>query len=308
MRRWARPTRPLAPIGATITILAIWWLVAHNGGAGWVQFLGDLVFGVLVIGLVGPFVVLQRARLTLVASPPDGTAGVPLVLRVQASTRLRVRMSEPQELEVFLGPTARRRPETDTISIVPVRRGVYETLTVDIASAAPFALQWWRRRVDLRLPVALHIAPRCGRPVPIRDSPSDDAGKRLNRLRVDTGQFRGVVRYSPGDNRRLVHWPATAHVGQLMVRELERPSSGAVSVTVVLPVDPDESERVAEHALGTVVHLLELGAPVLLDTVERRGPVSGLVADRRSAGRRLAGAIASPGDVPSAPPGVAVSR
>ena len=271
------------------------------------QLLGDLVFGVLVIGLVGPFVVLQRARIALVGSPPDGTAGVPLILRVEASTRLRVRMSEPQELERFLGPTARRRQGTDTISIVPVRRGVYETLELDIASAAPFALQWWRRRVDLQLPVALHIAPRCGRPVSIRDSASDDAGRRLNRLRVDTGHFRGVVRYSPGDSRRLVHWPATAHVGQLMVRELERPSSDAVSVTVVLPVDPEEAERVAEHALGTVVSLLELGAPVLLDTVEQRGPVSGLVADRRSAGRRLACAIASPVAVPSAPPGVAVT-
>jgi len=189
MSRWARPTRPLSPFAASITILAIWWIAAHNGGAGWVQVLGDLVFGVLLIGLFGPFVVLQRARISLVRSPTDGTAGLPLELRLQASTRLRVRMSEPQQVEVLLGPTARRHRGIDTISIVPSRHGVYETLTLDIASAAPFALQWWTRRVHLRLPVPLYIAPRCGRPLPTRDRPGDDVGERPSRLRVDTGHF-----------------------------------------------------------------------------------------------------------------------
>ncbi len=307
MTRWARPTRPLAPIGASIGILAIWWLVAHNGGAGWVQLLGDLVFGVLLIGIVGPFFVLQRARITLVRAPADGTAGVPLELHIQASTRLRVRMAEPQEIEVLVGPRGRRAGASDTITVVPTQRGVHETLTLDIASAAPFALQWWRRRVVLRLPVALHVAPRRGRPVPVRDSPSDDLGERRHRRRVESGSFRGVAPYRPGDNRRLVHWPATAHVGQLMVRELERPTSSAVSVHVALPADPEEAERVAERALGTVAHFLDLGAPVLLGTLEEHGPVAAVVADRRAAGRRLASAVAGSGARHSVAPGVTVT-
>ncbi|HWF16759.1 MAG TPA: DUF58 domain-containing protein [Acidimicrobiales bacterium] len=311
MTRWARPTRPLAPIGASIGILAIWWLVAHNGGAGWVQLLGDLVFGALLIGLVGPFFVLLRARVTLLVSPSDGTAGLPLELHIRVSTRVRVRMTEPQEIEVLVGPRERRAGTSDTITVVPTRRGVYETLTLDIASAAPFALQWWRRPVELRLPVALHIAPRRGRPVSVRDAPSDDLGERRHRRRVESGSFRGVAPYRAGDNRRLVHWPATAHVGQLMVRELERPTSSAVSVHVALPADPEEAERVAERALGTVAHFLELGAHVVLDTMEERGPVSAVVADRRSAGRRLASAVARSGSGSgpgrSAAPGIAVT-
>jgi uncharacterized protein (DUF58 family) len=96
-----------------------------------------------------------------------------------------------------------------------------------------------------------------------------------------------------------VHWSATAHAGKLMVRELEHPSAGPVTITVDLPGDPDEAERVAEGALGTVVHLLEGGAPVLLGTLEPSGRVLAPVADRRGAGRRLARAVARAGGAAS---------
>ena len=56
-------------------------------------------------------------------------------------------------------------------------------------------------------------------------------------------------------------------------------------------MDPEAAERVAEGALGTVVGLLEGGAPVLSGTREPAGQVVAPVADRRSAGRRLARAV-----------------
>jgi hypothetical protein len=79
-----------------------------------------------------------------------------------------------------------------------------------------------------------------------------------------------------------------------MVRELEGPSSEPITVHVTLPRNPDEAERVAEQALGTVVRLLESGATVLLATAESSGPVVAPVADRRGAGRRLARAVPPP--------------
>ena len=78
-----------------------------------------------------------------------------------------------------------------------------------------------------------------------------------------------------------------------MVRELERPSAEPVTLTVVLPQDPQEAELVAERALGTITRLLERGSTVLLATLEASGPVTAGVADRRGAGRRLARAVAS---------------
>ncbi len=86
----------------------------------------------------------------------------------------------------------------------------------------------------------------------------------------------------------------------MMVRELELPSAEPVVVTVDLPQDPDEAERVAECALGTVVDLLQGGSTVLLGTFEPSGRVLALVADRRGAGRRLARAVVRAPGAPAA--------
>jgi uncharacterized protein (DUF58 family) len=296
-----RPTRPVAPMAAAVMILLLWWLVAHNGGSGWVQVLGDIVFGVLVIGILGPAVVVARAKVWVTSSPADGIAGLPVELRVTASTRLRVRGGDPPVEEVFIGQGRRRRGGAgDRVVFRPERRGVFDMVTFDIASAAPFGLQWWTRRVRLALPSTLHVAPRTGRPDSVSVRPNDESGEGIYLAHPDLGQSRGTRPYRWGDNRRLVHWRATAHAGELMVRELEHPAAEPITLTVVLPQDPEEAERVAERALGTVVLALESGAPVLLATTEPAGAVVGSVAGRREAGRRLARATTHSGaPVPS---------
>ena len=58
MTRWVRPARPRSPMVVAVAVIGTWWLVAHNSGAGWVQAIGDAVFGTLLVGIVGPSVVL----------------------------------------------------------------------------------------------------------------------------------------------------------------------------------------------------------------------------------------------------------
>jgi len=276
---------------AGAAIIGLWWLVAHNAGSGWVQVLGDLVFGALLIGIVGPFVVATRARITVRSAPGDGGAGFPVEVHVESRNRVRARPVDPPGPEAFVGPAGRRGAVDSVITLVPVRRGVHDAVTLDIASAAPFGLQWWTKRVQLPLPAALHVSPRCGRAQPVLRHPDEGTGDLLDRPRSDVGLPRGARPYVPGDARRLVHWRSTAHAGHLMVRELEQPAAEPVTITVELPEDPEAAERVAEGALGSVVDLLDGGAPVLLGTTEPSGPVLGAVADRRSAGRRLARAV-----------------
>jgi len=298
--RWARPARPWAPMVVGVLIVGLWWLVAHNAGSGWVQVLGDLVFGALLIGIAGPFVVATRALVTMRSAPGDGIAGRPVEVRVESRSRVRVRPVDPPGPEAFVGPTGRRGAVDGAITLVPLRRGVHHAVTLEIASAAPFGLQWWTKRLQLPLPAALHVSPRCGsaQPVPLR--PDEGTGDVLDRPRSDVGLPRGVRPYVPGDARRLVHWRSTAHAGHVMVRELEQPAGEPVTITVELPEDREAAERVAEGALASVVGLLEGGVPVLLGTREPSGPVLAAVADRRGAGRRLARAVHGPGGATSA--------
>ncbi len=296
-----RPARPLAPIGIAVAILAGWWLVAHNSGAGWVQALGDVAFGTLVIGVVGPAVVLARGRVRVLSAPTDATAGLPVEVALSASARLRIRPVEPPGMESFVGPVRTQRSAPDAVTLVAPRRGTHDVLVVDVATAAPFALQWWTRRMALPLPAPLTVAPRRGQPVAVEPATNDRTGDTRARVAAERGEPRGARLYRPGDDRRHVHWQAFAHTGELMVREQEAPAGEPVTLQVALPVDPDEAERVAERALGTVLYLLDRGAPVVLGTVEASGPVRGPVEDRRSAGRRLARAVATPGDPRTGP-------
>jgi uncharacterized protein (DUF58 family) len=279
---------------AGVLIIGLWWLVAHNAGSGWVQVLGDLVFGALLIGIVGPFVVVTRARITLCRAPADGIAGSPVTLAVASRGRVRVQPVAPPGHAVFVGPRGRRGQADEVVTLAPERRGVHDAVELDIASAAPFALQWWTRRVRLPLPAALHVSPRCGPAQRLPVTPDERTGDALHRPRSDEGLPRGARPYVPGDSRRLVHWRTTAHAGRMMVRELEQPAAEPVTITVDLPRDPEAAERVAEGALSSVVGLLEGGATVVLGTTEASGPVLGPVTDRRGAGRRLARAVPGP--------------
>ena len=72
-----RPVRPLVPLSSAVLVVLGWGVVAHNSGAGWVQALGDVVAGTLLLGLLGPALVLARTRLRVTAVPNDGAAGQP---------------------------------------------------------------------------------------------------------------------------------------------------------------------------------------------------------------------------------------
>jgi len=306
-RRPPRPQRPLVPVTAAAVSLASWGTVAHNSGSGWVQALGAVVGGVLVVGLAGPAVAVVRARVWCEGAPTDGTVGKAVDVAVAASSRVRITPLDPPGEPVFAGPTARRdrrsdgaaRPGLATMVLRPVRRGVIGHVLVEVASAAPFGLLWWTRRVALRLPTEVHVGPRLGAPDPSSAVAGATRGDGTRHVPGDASEVRGVRPYRPGDSRRQVHWPATAHTGALMVRETEAPAARPAQVVAFLPADPDAAERAAARALGTVVSLQRAGVPVVLTTLEPAGVRVAPVTDRRAASRRLARAV--PGQ-PAPPP------
>jgi uncharacterized protein (DUF58 family) len=311
LRGVVRPVRPVVPLLSCATVVLAWQLVAHNSGAGWVQAVGDMLAGVLVVGLVAPAVACARARVGVVEGPTDSTAGLPVPLVVQSASRVRVRPLDPPGAESFVGPgrpvpvagdaagalgvgvvpAPRRRGEGE-VALHPRRRGVHDDVLLEVASAAPFGILWWRRDVRVPLPRTLHVGPRLGEPMPLPHGAHVSATGATRSVPVPAGEPRAVRPYRAGDPRRFVHWPGTAHAGELMVREMERAGAEPVTVEVRLPPEEDAAEQMAERAMATVVTLVDRGAPVLLATTELDGAHLGPVGDRRSAGRRLARAVA----------------
>lgn len=288
-----RPGRPVTPFITAALVLLVWWVVARNSGSGWVQALGDCVFGLLLIGLFGPAITVARTKVEIKQVPADSAAGLPTLLSITANRRTRVLPRIPTGSESFIGPGPHGSDEE--VIALPQMRGIYTSLVVELSTAAPFGLQWWSRRIDFPLEISLHVAPRLGTPVRLPRWIDDCSGVSGAPAPSDGGDARGVREYRPGDRRRRVHWGATSHAGRLMIRETEEPSVDPITLRVALPGDADAAERLAEAALGTIVSLLDKGMRVVLVTDETVGEVTGPVEDRRAAGRRLARAITSPG-------------
>ena len=273
------------PVIASAAALGIWGIVAHDAGAGWVQSIGALVAGALVVGALAPAAVVARVRCRCVAAPYDASAGIPVTLEIWTSAPVELHPIDPP------GPaTTTRRRGSSTLDVRPEHRGVVDRCTLTLASAAPFGILWWTRTVVLTLPHPLAVAPRVGvselRPRDGR-SPADTPLGAPGR----GDDPRGIRPYERGDRRTLVHWPATAHTGSLMVRESERPGPLTAVVDGRLPTDPSEAEHQAEHVMAEVHALLRSGARVELETTEPEGHVVAPVTTLHAAGRRLALAL-----------------
>ncbi|MHB1503931.1 MAG: DUF58 domain-containing protein [Acidimicrobiales bacterium] len=296
-----RPRHPAGPIGLSVIVLALWEIVAHNSGSGWVQLLGALLAGALLVGLVGPGIALLKLRVACTWCPPDATAGEPVDLSMALSGRCRVVPLDPPgrpcSADAELGAVGTSPPPRETgctLRLLPEHRGVYDSIACEVESAFPFGLLWWRCKIRLSLPSRLHVAPRIGTARSVAPAGAGSVGLDIASRTAPTGDHRAVRAYRPGDHRRMVHWPATAHAGSLMVRETDDPGSPPVALRVTLPEDPGAAEAIAGQALATVVDLLRQRRQVILATVEAGGPRIAAVPDELVARRRLAAAVAGP--------------
>jgi hypothetical protein len=291
LRRRTHAVGWIGPVSGSLLTVVAWSAVAHSSGSGWVQAVGALLAAVLTTGLVAPLFPAFRARATCSASPSDGTAGRPSTLTLVTNGPLRVRPLDPPGPTAMAGGRARGQREV-TVEVVPQHRGVFDSVAVEVASSAPFGMVWWAREVVVQLERPIHVAPRTGEPGPTEHGADDRSGEAERRIAGPTGESRGVRPYQVGDLRRVIHWPATAHAGSLMISEAEQPADQPVVVEVVLPTDPEAAERTAEHVMADVAHHLARGVPVLLITLEPTGKTVGTILDRVELGRRLARAVA----------------
>ena len=295
--RWPRPVGVSRQALVLLGLGAAFYGIARSTGSGWVVVLMCGVAGSLVVALVAPALALVRAGVS-VDAPRDATVGRPLAVGLsvpRGGGGLKVRLVDPPGEWTAVDP-----PAAGEVLVTPARRGALDEVEVEIRSAAPLGLVWWRRRIAVGLPASLEVGPS-----PIQMSVTEVARAggtgpdAAFRGRPGHELVRSVREYTAGDPLRLVHWPATARAGALVVKELEDPELPRLAIVVDLRGAGEAAEEAASRAAGLAGAALRDGVPVTMLTLERGGPVAGPVTTAVEAGRRLARAV--PGEPPQGP-------
>lgn len=275
---------PHAGVVAALALLA--FILSRTAGAGWLVVLAAALVAVLTLAALWSVVGAVGLRVTL-AAPTDATAGETMAFRVS----VRSLVPQLRTLQLRCLDQSTHLVPGNTSGVIRVRADRRELVTevpLEIRGGLPLGLFRLARKVVIRLPVALAVAP-----VPAVASLLDALGED------DSANVRTVRSYVRGDAPRLVHWRSSARRGELMVREFESAEllRGAVlSLRVDLRGEPVAAEEAASQAAGLAITALDAGMRVELLTAEASGARAGAARSRRDVGRRLAAAV--PGEPP----------
>ena len=295
-----RPAALTRPALALISVGFGLFGIARTTGSGWLIVIIAGVAAVVALAAVLPAVGLSRVTVA-VEAPRDATVGRPVELTVELGGRPRPLKLRPLGLD---GPwTGAVLPCRGRLAASPATRGVVREVTVELRSAAPLGLMWWKRRVAVPLVRPMEVGPRPLDGQLPRPTWGSAAATRVVGVAPAAGDAVKATReYVAGDAIELVHWPASARAGELMVKDLESPGAPMVVIAVDLQGGPpDAVEAAASRAAGLAVAALRAGIPVVLLTAEAAGPTSGRVTSPVEVGRRLARAGA--GRLPPPPAG-----
>lgn len=240
---------PLTVRGTGALVLAVaCFVVANEFGITELMYFGILLVAVLLASVASLYLTRRSDVVTRSLSPDVATVGRESVVSVRVGVRTAVPTPPgtwddalPKGLRgaaagVFpaLGSGLRGGERVVDLSyaVTGVRRGIHSIGPLSIRSTDPFGLARRRTLFGERTPVT--VAPA------LMDLPplTDFAGETGGTLHTTTNQLgQGadnlVARpYIPGDSMRRIHWRATAHRDELMVRQEEQESTPEASVVI----------------------------------------------------------------------------
>ncbi|WP_067250333.1 DUF58 domain-containing protein [Microbacterium resistens] len=307
-RRRAPRHRPLTGRGAAALVLGLVCVVAANVlGTPVLLYLGVLLFALVALAALAVALprrsgavtrtiatdllpvgesssVLVRFGLRSVTGPPVGfwQDALPPSVRGDASGPF------PPERANRTERTADGVPLTLTYEIQGVRRGLWSLGPFTLTTTDPFGLV--RRRQDFGETRPITVVPEVVALAPLHDRVGAAGGTaQTSSSRLGQGADNlSPRRYVSGDSMRRIHWRATAHRGDLMVRQEEQESSpDAVVVldragvrwprsssgSVVGGAADDAFERAVSACASIALHLSDHGYAV--DVVDATGVLLG---------------------------------
>lgn len=308
------PGRPPASASKTERQLGVTFGTAMAGlvaGAG--LFLagprglgGLLVFAVGAVVVLDTVVAVQATRQVVITGrvhPYDVVTGDRFAIEIDVRGR-----SLPVVLHLPGGGAGStlvvEPPAAGTLDGRADRRGVTRVVQLGVRSSGLCGLITCTRLHRVPLPRQLEAGPRPVAP----DAPFPDLGGGWGEGAVavahDGELVRGLRDYLPGDRLRQVHWRATAHTGELVVKETEEPQAPVLHLVLDLGAGGAAGEAAAGRTAWYAGEALRRGYQVTLTTMEDGHPLTDATPSMLQANRRLARAGSGSG-APPRPKGVA---
>jgi uncharacterized protein (DUF58 family) len=170
-----------------------------------------------------------------------------------------------------IAPIARGESRRSSYRLAAAHRGVYKLGPLELKVLDPFGLAGSRRVTSAETTLTVHpdyeLVPVAG-PSSHRE---DDRRQQRPVIGKGGSEFFMLREYVPGDDLRHVHWPSTARLDDLVIRQPENLPRGRLTVAVDLRasvVDDETLERMVSAAASLVMSALQSGTQVRLVTTD----------------------------------------
>ena len=268
-----------AAVAAVVSAIVGWWWRYEE------LFVIAAGLAVAVAAAVWSARVAHAARIVRRVSTPRVARGEPLRIRYRVNNQGRRRTNRATlvdscdgELGVTEVPPVAPKDRIDVVTTIPTRRrGVHRIGPWYLERHDPFGLAVGRRTSgDVGTVIVHPKVHQLAGPYGAMHIVEHEAVIR----RVASDPLSGFVslrEYVQGDDPRLIHWPTTARMGTLMLREhveLRRPEFTVVLDTATTVASPDDFEEMVDVAASVAVHAIRSGVDVTVRTTSRQHPGS----------------------------------
>jgi uncharacterized protein (DUF58 family) len=242
-----------------------------------------LAIGVALAGALWSSRVRHSARIVRSITAPRVARGDSIRTIYRAINRSRRRSPAAVIIDSCDGAVVRvslppipRDDRTEVTGLIPTRRrGVFDVGPTSIERIDALGLAVGRR-VNADVGTVL-VHPRLhtlSGPYGAMHTVEDEAVIRRSASDPLSG-FVSLREYVPGDDPRLIHWPTSARMGTLMLREhveLRRPEFTVVLDAADAVADADDFEEMVDVVASVAVHALHSGVEVSVRTTAREFP------------------------------------
>ena len=233
----------------------------------------------------------QQTQIVRLITSPRVARGDPVRITIRATNPGRRRTAPVDVIDACDGAQVRIPIEAvapgETVSAVGLiptrRRGIFEVGPFVVERVDPLGLAIGQRAATITGSIIVH--PRLHRlhgPYGAMHTVEDEAVVRRAASDPLSG-FVSLREYVDGDDPRLIHWPTSARLGTLMLREhveLRRPEFTVVLDAARSVASADDFEEMVDVAASIAVHALSSGVAVILRTTSRHLPGSTRTVDR----------------------------